>query len=181
MGAPLRHPPLLPSALGLDVDRRGIDEALDLPARVLGDLPLAPRLVLALEGRPDAASIPVEVEIALDGTAPTDHEPAREEPREPPRSVPVTDDRVVFDRDEWAALVTATEADRLGARDFRAICARKRERPGWRLGPEEALGGAQPDPRERWSTRRVLRRLGATAAAVSLPGWRAAVANLTFA
>lgn len=136
-------PPVGPKPLGVLPEARAVAEpssdrwageslepALGLPAHVLGSLPRP----LALSGSVFGQRIRFAGE----------------------REAGVA----CFDADEWAALVTAAEADRVWASDLAAFCRRKREEPAWRLTLEEALAGAQPDPDERWSVRRVLERLG---------------------
>ena len=70
-------------------------------------------------------------------------------------------DGLVFDADEWAALVEAVEADRIWPADFRGFCARKAAEPAWRLEREEALAGAQPDAERSLTVGEVLERIGA--------------------
>ena len=124
----------LPMAAGGGLRR----EALALPAILLARLPAPPRLGLHVPG--------------LTGVVRVD--PIGEDDDGDP-------DDVVFDADEWAALVVATEADRVWPADFRTFCGRKRAEPEWRLELPEALAGGQPDRRESWDLGRVLRRLGA--------------------
>jgi hypothetical protein len=89
-------------------------------------------------------------------------------PLEKDEADPDSEPDVVFDAEEWVALVVATEADRVWAADFRTFCERKRAEPAWRLELPEALAGGQPDPAERWDLGRVLRRLAADVLSVEL-------------
>jgi len=73
-----------------------------------------------------------------------------------------------FDGDEWRALVTATEADRVWPGDFVDLCRRKGGEPTYRVGLVDALAGGQPDPAERWGVSRVLSRWGVELLAVDL-------------
>jgi hypothetical protein len=112
----------------------GFEEALELPADLLGALPRPPRIALW------AAGVSETVVVALDGSA---------------------GEGIVLGPDEWRAIVSGACADRLWPADFVALCRRKSSDPAWRIDEETALAGAQPDPRERWSARRVLDRIGA--------------------
>ena len=120
------------------------EDALELPAALLPDLPMPPRIALHVPGIPEV----VRVELA--------GEPS---------------DGLTLDAEEWRALVVAAEADRVWPRDLVALLARKRtassERP-WRIDRETALAGAQPDPFEAWSAREVLARLGAVVLSIEL-------------
>ena len=110
-------------------------EVSSFPARSLFELPLPFALELSL---PDDG---IHVRI---GPAITSETPA-----------------LVLDSEEWRALVTATEADRVWPEDLRAVLRRKALEPGSRVRLEDALAGGQPDPAERWSVSRVLARWGA--------------------
>ncbi|GAB5544327.1 MAG: hypothetical protein SangKO_040870 [Sandaracinaceae bacterium] len=70
-------------------------------------------------------------------------------------------DGLVFDADEWAALVEGVAADRVWPTDFRGFCARKAAEPAWRLELDEALAGAQPDRERALSVCELLERVGA--------------------
>jgi hypothetical protein len=122
-------------------------EALALPAALLPDLPVVPTLGLHVP------SVPGIVRVALDEAR---AELARQE------------GEVVIDADEWRAIVQGAEADRLWPAQLAAFCARKRAEPAWRIEPEIALAGAQPDPNEQWSARRVLQRIGAEVLSIDL-------------
>lgn len=131
----LRAPKLLG---GPRVPKVRWEEALELPAEVLGSLPLTPRLTLHVGGVPGLVVIDLE-----------------------PASAPTSEGELRFDAAEWRAIVVAASADRVWPMDFVSFCRRKRDEPAWRIEEETALAGAQPDPRERWSARRVLARIGA--------------------
>lgn len=122
-------------------------EALALPARSLGDLPLAPSLALRVAGVPGYVRVELEA-----GRA------------EAARSA----DEVVLDAAEWRAIALGAEADRLWASDFAALCARKRSDRAFRIDEEVALASAQPDAREEWPAARVLERVGAEVVAIEL-------------
>lgn len=121
-----------------------VDEVLSLPAILLARLPAPPRLGLHVAGVPGVVRVDP---LGMEGSEPDD---------------------VVFDADEWAALVVAAEADRVWPADLRAFCERKRAEPAWRLELSEALAGAQPDRGERWDLGRVLRRLAASVLSIEL-------------
>ncbi len=115
-------------------------DVLDLPARVLLDLPVPPRLGLHVLG--------VEGVVRIGGDIRPDAE-------------------VGFDREEWRALVVATEADRVWPHDFTRFCQLKAA-GSHPLGLTEALAGAQPDLQEEWSLRAVLERLGVELLSIDL-------------
>lgn len=121
------------------------EEALDLPGALLPELPLPPTLALRVPG---VAGLVRVVPAAAEGSS--------------------SAAEVVLDADEWRAVVLGAEADRLFSAGFTALCARKRSEPRWRIGPEVALDGARPDPRERWSAARVLERIGAEVISIEL-------------
>lgn len=123
-------------------------EIEQLPARLLPCLPLPLTLWLDVPGAP----VPVCLTTAVaEGAA-----------------EPVLGPRVVFDRDEVAALVIGAEADRVWRRELLGMCFDKWRRPALRIVAADALAGALPDASEVWSVERVLRRLGATVVRVEL-------------
>ncbi len=119
-------------------------EALELPADLLAELPLPPKLALHVPG------VPGIVRVLLDAEG--EGEPGA----------------LTFDAEEWRAIVLGAQADRLWPSTFVALCARKRDEPAWRIDAEMALAGAQPDPRQRFSVARVLSRLGAQVLAIEV-------------
>ena len=118
-------------------------ELLNLPAALVPDLPLPVTLWLAIEGAP--ARVQLTTRACADSECPG-------------RSLA---DVIVFDREEFRALITAAEADRMWRKDLLGLCFDKWRRPDHRLTTADALGGANPDP-QSWSLERVLARLGAT-------------------
>jgi hypothetical protein len=123
------------------------EEALALPARLLGELPLAPSMGVHVRG------VPGVVRIELD--------PARAE-------IARSEGEITIDADEWRAISFGAEADRLWPADFAALCARKQSEPSFRIEPEMALAGAQIDPDRVWNAQRVLERIGADVLSIDL-------------
>jgi hypothetical protein len=119
-------------------------EALDLPAELLGALPLPPRILVHVP------SVPSLVVIHLD--------------------IPERIGDVAIDAGEWLAIVRGAEADRMWSADFATLCLRKLAEPSFRIDGETALHGAQPDPGVRWTARAVLERIGAEVISIDLPG-----------
>ncbi|HKP60140.1 MAG TPA: hypothetical protein VJV78_25620 [Polyangiales bacterium] len=126
---------------------------LNLPAELVPDLPLPVTLWLAIEGAP--------ARVQLTTRSSHDH---GAEALCPERSLA---DVIVFEREEFRALVTAAEADRMWRKDLLGLCFDKWRRPDHRLTVADALAGANPDP-QHWSLERVLIRLGATIERVEL-------------
>jgi hypothetical protein len=118
---------------------------LNLPAELVPDLPLPVTLWLAIDGAP------ARVQLTTRSCEDTDVEC-------PQRSLA---DVIVFDREEFRALISAAEADRFWRKDLLGLCFDKWRRPDHRLTAADALAGANPDP-QHWSLERVLARLGAT-------------------
>jgi hypothetical protein len=118
---------------------------LNLPAELVPDLPSPVTLWLAIEGAP--ARVQLTTRRCEDAQAEC-----------PDRSLA---DVIVFDREEFRALIIAAEADRIWRKDLLGLCFDKWRRPDHRLTVEDALAGANPDP-QHWSLERVLARLGAT-------------------
>lgn len=118
-------------------------EVAGLPAQSLFELPLPPALALHVPG----------IERAIRFTV----HPERDEAP-----------RIGFDRDEWRALVIATEADRFWPDDLVELCHRKEADPTFRVELAHALAGGQPDPSERWNVSRVLTRWGVRRLSVEL-------------
>ena len=116
-------------------------DVLALPARLLLELPLPPRLGLHVPGIEGIVRVGRGVDRSFEGD-------------------------ICFDEVEWWSLVRATEADRVWPRDFALMCHRKSD--GHRLEPVDALAGAQPDPTQEWSLRSVLERLGVELLSVEL-------------
>ena len=124
---------------------------LNLPAELVPDMPLPVTLWLAIEGSP--ARVQLTTRSSEDAAAAC-----------PERSLA---DVIVFDREEFRALVTAAEADRMWRKDLLGLCFDKWRRPDHRLTVADALAGANPDP-QHWSLERVLARLGAAVERVEL-------------
>lgn len=122
-------------------------EVLSVPAALIAELPLPPSLGLHVPG------IPGLVRVELD---PAEADASRRE------------GALVLDREEWRALVVGAEADRLWPDDLVTLCRRKIREPGFRIDPEVALAGAQPDLRESWSVGRVLARVAAEPRSIEL-------------
>jgi len=118
---------------------------LDLPAELVPDLPLPVTLWLAIEGAPARVLL----------TTRSCEDAAIERPEHSLADV------IVFDREEFRALISAAEADRIWRKDLLGMCFDKWRRPDHRLTAADALAGANPDP-QHWSLERVLERLGAT-------------------
>jgi hypothetical protein len=123
-------------------------EALELPARLLPELPAPPSLGLHVPGVPGVVRVELDPDRAL---------AARSE------------GELVIDASEWSALVVGAEADRTWSADLVAFCARKLSERAWRIEAETALAGAQPDPGESWTAARVIERLGAQVLSIELP------------
>jgi len=77
-----------------------------------------------------------------------------------PAAGPALADQIIFDRGELAALVCATQADRLWHADFLGLCFEKWRKPEVDISSDQLLAGANPDPSQVWTLERVLRRLG---------------------
>lgn len=122
-------------------------EALDLPARWLGSLPLAPSLALHVPKVPGVVRVEFDPALARAARRGAD---------------------IVLDAHEWRALVLGVEADRLWPADLAALCSRKRSEPAWRIEPEAALAGAQPVSCEPWTVRQVLERADAHVLSIEL-------------
>jgi hypothetical protein len=118
---------------------------LNLSAEIVPDLPVPVTLWLAIEGAPARVQLTTRACEHGAGECP-EHSLA---------------DVIVFDREEFRALVTAVEADRMWRKDLLGLCFDKWRRPDHRLTVSDALAGANPDP-QHWSLERVLTRLGAT-------------------
>lgn len=120
---------------------------LELPARMIGDLPVPVRLRLRAA---DGATFLVT----------------------PGSSSSEGDEGIVLDRDEWAAVVLAAEADRLWPADL--VHALRRRGAAGRLSQEGLLDGvgfeqASRDlPEAGLTVGRVLRRIGARLERVSI-------------
>ena len=121
---------------------------LNLPAELVPDLPLPVTLWLAIEGAPARVQLTTRPRRSSEDT----------DVECPDRSLA---DVIMFDREEFRALVRAVEADRIWRKDLLGLCFDKWRRPDHRLTAEDALAGANPDP-QHWSLERVLTRLGAT-------------------
>lgn len=117
------------------------EEALDIPAELLGDLPLPPRIAIKID------SLPETIVLALDGGSA---------------------DGVALDASEWRAIARGAAADRVWPADFASLCHRKLTEPAWRIEDETALSGAQIDRDARWTAREVLDRIGAEVIAIDL-------------
>lgn len=123
-------------------------ELLELPAKLVPDLPLAFTLTLEIEGAP--ALVQLSTELHLDGGD-------------------SLADVIVFDREELRALIVGTQADRIWRKDLLGVCFDKWRKPDHRLTLEAALAGANPDVAEAGgSLGRVLERLGATVVSIEL-------------
>ncbi|MET0390207.1 MAG: hypothetical protein ABW321_29820 [Polyangiales bacterium] len=83
-------------------------------------------------------------------------------------ALPVLADTIVFDGAELAALVCATEADRVWHADFLGLCFEKWRNPEMRVERAALLDGANPDLTNVWSLNRVLQRLGIQLDAVEI-------------
>ncbi len=122
-------------------------ELLDLPARLVPDLPLAFTLTLEIEGAPARVQLSTELHLdAGDSLA----------------------DVIVFDREEMRALIVGTEADRIWRKDLLGVCFDKWRKPEHRLTLEAALAGANPEVAEAGTFGSVLARLGATVVSIEL-------------
>jgi hypothetical protein len=117
------------------------EEALDIQADLLGDLPLPPRLEIRIDAMPEP------IVLALDGSS---------------------SDGLALDASEWRAIARAAAADRVWPADFASLCHRKRTEPAWRIEEDTALAGAQIDRDARWTAREVLDRIGAEVVAIEL-------------
>jgi hypothetical protein len=133
-------------------------EALELPGAVLPELPLPPTIDVRVAG--------ISGVVRLDTGARSACAEGLGGQRE--RGERGQDARVQIEAEEWRAIVLGAEADRLFARDFLALCARKRSDPTWRIDLESTLAGARPDANERWSAWRILDRIGARVVAIHL-------------
>lgn len=122
-------------------DRVAEKEVRELPAQLLGDLPVPATLFVRVPGQAGPVAIATSAARA-----------------EAERAAGLT----VFDPLEWSAIVVAAESDRLWSSDLREICARKEAQPGWALDLDVALAGARPDAPRAWTVGRVLDRIGAT-------------------
>ncbi len=120
-------------------------EVRDLPAQLLGELPIGATLLLEIPGHGAVAVA-------------TSADRAEEE-----RRSGIT----VFDPIEWSALVTAAESDRLWPTDLCDLCVKKARAPRWTLELDVALAGARADASLGWSVGRVLDRIGAKLVAVT--------------
>ena len=69
---------------------------------------------------------------------------------------------IAFDGAELAALVVASEADRLWHPEFLGLCFEKWRSTEFRVRDHEVLAGANPDTSVTWTLAQVLERLGAT-------------------
>jgi hypothetical protein len=125
---------------GLRDERTAEREVEALPADALADLPLPTTLYLQVPGRDGPIAVATSRERA----------DAEREAH-----------RTVLGPEEWSALVTAVESDRLWPADFRDFCARKAADPSWVLDLETALAGARRDPPRHWTVGKVLSRIGA--------------------
>lgn len=139
-----------------------------LPAVDLACLPVPVTLWLRVEGAPATVQITTAPSPAPAGTAADAG--ARMQTPQPATSL---SDLIVFDRDELRALAIAAEADRFWRKQLLAVCFDKWRRPDHRLTVDDALAGANPDPRG-WPLARVLARLGAVVERVELAGLRGA-------
>lgn len=142
------EPGVSPSARALGGPRPlppRVSGALELPARLLFELPLAPSLGLHVPGVEGVVRVSRAAEESEDDTSGPS-----------------------LDAEEWVALVLGAEADRVWPRDLVGLLARKAADPSFRLIPEITLEGAQPDPEERWSLRRLLDRIGAELLSIEL-------------
>jgi hypothetical protein len=125
-----------------------LHELIELPARLIPDLPLGFTLTLEIEGAPAQVQFSTELHLdAGDSLA----------------------DVIVFDREELRALIVATQSDRFWRKDLLGVCFDKWRKPEHRLSLEAALAGANADAAEAsGSLGRVLARLGATVVSIEL-------------
>ena len=119
-------------------------EALSMQATLWRELPLPPQVVLKVHGLGNHL-------VRAGGQASSTD-----------RGTDSTDQgtEIHFDRDEWAAIVEGTKADRLWPHDFLGMCERKRRDATFRVTEEHALDGAQVDTTALWSAQEVMERLG---------------------
>jgi hypothetical protein len=143
--------PLPRSSVGLRSSPAFSSDLEAFPAELLPGLPLAVTLWLEVPGAP----VPVCFTTA----------------EQAPGSEGVLADRIVFGRDELAALVVGVQSDRVWRKELLGMCFEKWRRPALRISEADALAGAQRDEHEQgWSLARVLDRLGAELVRVELAG-----------
>jgi hypothetical protein len=132
---------------------------LELPARVLVDLPEPIALQLRVVGAPATVLLTTAAVQNVNGLA-----------RVAPNTISATaarvDNTIVFDRAELDALVLGVEADRIWHREFLGFCFEKWRTAAFHVSSSDALAGANPDPRADWSMAQVLRRLEAQVVAI---------------
>jgi hypothetical protein len=120
-----------------------IHPVLEMPAGLVAQLPCPVLLRISVPGSPAPVSI-------WTGQLPHQVLAARR----------VLAETIVFDAQELAALVCATEADRLWHADLLGLCFEKWRLPSFSVQAAKALAGANPDPGVAWTLQRVFQRLG---------------------